>query len=73
MYNLFVAAKSEAWNGEPWMIELNRCVREYTSEEIQEKYGGLGERRSGNLAISPVFSPTSQEIISIRILARLLM
>ena len=41
MYNLFVSANDEAWNREPWQIERSRCVREYTSDEIHERYGSL--------------------------------
>lgn len=42
MYNLFVSANDEAWNGEPWLIERSRCVREYTSDAIQDAFGALG-------------------------------
>lgn len=41
MYNLFVSAREEAWNGEPWVIETSRCVREYTDNTIIAKYGDL--------------------------------
>lgn len=39
MYNLLVAGNDEAWNGDPWIIETGRCVREYTDSEITKKYG----------------------------------
>jgi len=39
MYNLLVSFDSDAWNGEPCILELGRCVREYTDEIITEKYG----------------------------------
>jgi NAD(P)-dependent dehydrogenase (short-subunit alcohol dehydrogenase family) len=41
MYNLFVSSNPHAWDGEPWKIELSRCVREYTDTEITERYGAL--------------------------------
>jgi hypothetical protein len=41
MYNLFVSGWAEQWNEEPFQIELSRCVREYTDEEITRKYGEL--------------------------------
>lgn len=39
MYNLFVSGNDEAWDGEPYTLEIGRCVREYTDTEITEKYG----------------------------------
>lgn len=41
MYNLFVSANEDAWQGEQWQIEAGRCVREYTDETITEKFGSL--------------------------------
>jgi hypothetical protein len=41
MYNLFVSGHEESWNGEPWVIEQSRCVREYTDEKVIEAYGAL--------------------------------
>lgn len=41
MYNLFVSANEEAWQGEPWTIETSRCVNEYTDEAIIGQYGSL--------------------------------
>ena len=41
MYNLLVSANDESWDGEPWQIELSRCVREYTDNEIAERFGDL--------------------------------
>lgn len=41
MYNLFVSADAEDWNGEPCQFELGRCVREYTEDEITAKFGEL--------------------------------
>jgi hypothetical protein len=41
MYNLLVSGLAETWDGDPWQIELSRCVREYTDTEITERYGAL--------------------------------
>ena len=41
MYNLFVSANDESWNGDPWVIETSRCVREYTDNAITDKYSNL--------------------------------
>jgi len=43
MYNLFVSADENSWEGIPFEIELSRCVREYTDIEIVEKYQDLTE------------------------------
>ena len=41
MYNLFVSGDSEEWEGAPFMLELNRCVREYTDTDLTARYGDL--------------------------------
>lgn len=41
MYNLFVSAGFDAWDGAPWTIEDGRCVREYTDAHITERFGNL--------------------------------
>lgn len=43
MYNLLVSADENSWKGNPFEIELSRCVREYTDREIVEKYQDLSE------------------------------
>ena len=45
MYNLFVSGKDEAWDGEPYILELGRCVRDYTDADITEKYGDFNEEQ----------------------------
>lgn len=42
-YNLIVYGDSEALNGEPLILDLSRCIREYTDQEVKEKYSGLTE------------------------------
>lgn len=41
MYNLFVSANADAWNGENWHVDLSRCVREYTEDDITGRFGKL--------------------------------
>lgn len=53
MYNLLVSADEEAWNGEPFEIELARCVREYTDSEITEQFGELDKKSIPSLLRFP--------------------
>lgn len=41
MYNLLVSGRDDAWDGEPWQIELGRCLREYTDNELTKRYSEL--------------------------------
>jgi hypothetical protein len=41
MYNLLVSGSDEAWQGEPFQIELSRCVREYTDDNLTARFGEL--------------------------------
>lgn len=38
MYNLFVAYDTEAWDGQPFVQDRQRWVREYTDNEIRKKF-----------------------------------
>ncbi len=38
MYNLFVSGDDDAWEGDPYLIETSRCVREYTDAEIIKRF-----------------------------------
>ena len=53
MYNLFVANKSEDWNGDPEILELDRCVREYTDTDITKKYGDLSQAQIKEISRFP--------------------
>lgn len=53
MYNLFVSADDEAWGGEPYEIELSRCIREYTAPEITEQFGELDNKAISSLKLLP--------------------
>ncbi len=41
LYNLFVSGFDGDWAGEPFQIELSRCVREYTMPDLTSRYGSL--------------------------------
>lgn len=53
MYNLFVSGNTDAWRGEPWQIELSRCVREYTDNAITERFGVLDDAAVAELKRLP--------------------
>ncbi len=53
MYNLFVSGSETAWNGEPFLIELSRCVLEYTDVEITNRFGELGSKSVNELRRLP--------------------
>ncbi|URW75919.1 TIR domain-containing protein [Sphingomonas donggukensis] len=53
MYNLFVSAGADAWNGQPWTIEIGRCVREYTDKDITAKFGELDAVAIAELKLLP--------------------
>ncbi len=41
MYNLFVSSDKQSWNGEPYLLELERCIYEYTDTAIVNRYCNL--------------------------------
>ena len=41
MYNLFVSGLDTTWDGDPFILETSRCVREYTDTEITTRFGEL--------------------------------
>lgn len=43
MYNLLVSGHEESWEKEPFVLEINRCVQEYTDKEIIKRYGELNK------------------------------
>jgi len=43
MYNLLISGNPDTWSGEPWMLEIGRCVREYTDDSITETLGSLSD------------------------------
>lgn len=53
MYNLLISGNDESWGGEPWDIELSRCVREYTDDRITSKWGDLSSESVNELRRFP--------------------
>lgn len=43
MYNLFVTGDEEEWNGTSWTIDLSRCLKEYTHDNIKTMLGSLDQ------------------------------
>ena len=41
MYNLLVSGSDTAWDGEPYILEMSRCVREHTDTVLTKKFGDL--------------------------------
>ncbi|BDZ76436.1 toll/interleukin-1 receptor domain-containing protein [Claveliimonas bilis] len=44
-YNLFVSADKNAWEGDSYLLERERCLTSYTPQEIKELYDGFGEKQ----------------------------
>ena len=55
MYNLFVSFDKNSWNGEPFLIESERCIKvnEYTNSKIVEKFGELNPKKIENVKKFP--------------------
>jgi hypothetical protein len=53
MYNLFVSAGIDAWNGAPWTVEESRCVREYTDQNLTARFGELDAAAVAELKLLP--------------------
>ena len=53
MYNLFVSESRDAWEGETFDLDLDRCVREYTDKEITKRYGSLTKENVNELRRFP--------------------
>ncbi|WP_339374394.1 abortive infection family protein [Picosynechococcus sp. PCC 8807] len=53
LYNLLVSSQKSAWNGEPFKLELSRCIREYTTSEITQKYGSFRKKEIDSICKLP--------------------
>ncbi len=53
MYNLFVTADCDAWDGSPTKFDLSRCLREYTDDGLKAKYADLSDERVAELLTIP--------------------
>ncbi len=61
MYNLFVSADPNSWNGDPWVIEVGRCIREYTDTHLTARFGDFTPSQVDELRrLRSVFSYESQ-------------
>jgi len=53
MYNLFVSGNTDSWNGDPLIMELARCVREYTDNKLTSRFGDLTSAQVNELLRYP--------------------
>lgn len=53
MYNLFVTADCDAWDGKPAKYDLSRCLREYTDDKLKEQHAQLSEQSIAELQLYP--------------------
>src|SRR5215208_8235926 len=53
MYHLLVSGRADTWNGEPFVNELSRSIREYTAEPITKKFGDLNDAAIAQLLTMP--------------------
>ncbi len=62
MYSLFVAGHAGAWNGDPWTVDRDRCIREYTDDDIVKRFSGLDASQINELSRLPcVFAYETRE------------
>lgn len=45
MYNLLVSGREEAWDSSSLLLEVGRCVREYTDKEITAQFGAFTQEQ----------------------------
>ena len=53
LYNLFVSGSEHEWGGEPFQIELSRCIREYTEMQLTRRLGNFDELSISALKRAP--------------------
>lgn len=53
MYNLFISGGPDTWNGNPFILEISRCVREYTDSYLTDQYGDFTEEQIHSLKKFP--------------------
>jgi hypothetical protein len=53
VYNLFVSGDEASWEGDPFLIETERCVREYTDTELTKRFAELDAAAVSELQRSP--------------------
>lgn len=53
MYNLLISSNSDAWDGAPFTYERGRCVREYTDDDLTERFKDLDQQQIRDLQRLP--------------------
>jgi len=53
IYNLIISGSDREWMGEPVLLELSRCVREYTSADLTTRYAALDANSITELKRAP--------------------
>jgi len=68
VYHLFVTAQSGTWDKSPYELEFSRAIREYTDEDLQQKYHQLDQKAIVKLLSFPaLFSYEVKENTEARI------
>lgn len=62
MFNFLVSGNDEAWNGSLMSMELGRCVREYTDDDLTQKYGNLDPASVAELMRFPAIFAYEQQV-----------
>jgi len=66
MYNLFVSGDEDAWDGEPWIIETGRCVREYTIDDLTARFGDFSAEQVNELRRFPCIFASRPSMLRVR-------
>jgi hypothetical protein len=53
MYNLIVSADESSFGGEPFILDLSRCVREYTDNNIMNLYSSFKQNQINDIRRFP--------------------
>jgi len=53
MYNLFVSGSEDSWKGDRWVMDVSRCVNEYTENALSARFGQLDEAAVAELKRLP--------------------
>jgi len=53
MYNLIVHGNNTAYDGDPIILDISRCIREYTDDDISQQYSLLGDEQINKIRRFP--------------------
>jgi len=53
LYNLFVSGGETAWESDAIILDVDRCLREYTAKDVFEKFGKLGKEEISEIKKLP--------------------